>query len=145
MKIVYIWAMKKLVFLILISAFATTAQVQTCDKGCGKITKVEPTTIKGVKPNRALLIFKFVAPGGKPAKNAMKIVLDGRDTLYPKIDDKGISKLTTKPDTHKLKFMVKYWYSVKMENLVFKSDFTYTFLIKYEAKEIGATKSKDAD
>lgn len=137
--------MKKLIFLFLVLILIYSAKAQNCEKGCGKITKVEPTTIKGLKPNRALLVFKFQGPDGKPAKNTMKVIVDSKDTINPKIDKLGTAKITAKPGNHKLKFMAKYWYSVKMDQVSLKADNTYYFLIRYEAKEIGPSKSKDAD
>ena len=146
MRIVYIWAMKKTIFLFLVFAFAANVQAQNCDKGCGKIIKTEHTTLKGIKPNRAVLIFKFQSPGGKPAQCNAKIIVDGKDTIRKLIDKTGITKLTTKPGVHKLKFMVDYWYSIKMNEVTVKADNTYTFLLRFEAKEIGAGgKSKDVD
>ncbi len=121
------------------------ASAQNCEKGCGKVTKVEPTTIKGVKPNRALLIFKYIGPDGKPVKNRIKLILDKKDTLTPNIDKTGTSKLTVAPGAHKLKFKANYWYGVKMEPVPFKTGFTYHFLIRFEAQEIGATKTIEQD
>ncbi|HEX7412940.1 MAG TPA: hypothetical protein VF411_02760, partial [Bacteroidia bacterium] len=120
-------------------------EAQNCEKGCGKITKVEPTKIKGIKPNRALLVFKFQGPDGKPAKSHIKVVVDGKDTLYPKIDLTGTAKVTTKPGSHALKFIANYWYSVKMEQVSVKSETTYNFFVRFEPKEIGAVKSKEKD
>jgi hypothetical protein len=135
---------KKILFLFLIN-FTQAIDAQNYEKGCGKMTKVEPTKIKGVKPNRALLIFRFQGPDGKPAKSHIKVVVDSKDTLHPKIDATGSAKLTTKPGKHKLKFMANYWYSVKMDEVTVKADNTYTLFIRFEAKEIGAAKSKEKD
>jgi hypothetical protein len=137
--------MKKIFFLFLLVNLTHFIDAQNCEKGCGKITKVEPTKIKGVKPNRALLVFRFQGPDGKPAKSRIKVVVDGKDTLHPKIDVTGAAKITTKPGTHSLKFIANYWYSVKMEQIVMKAETTYNLFIRFEAKEIGAVKSKEKD
>ncbi len=137
--------MKKIVLLSLLISLTHFANAQNCEKGCGKITKVEPTKIKGVKPNRALLVFKFQGPDGKPVKSRIKIIVDGKDTMHPKIDVTGTAKITTKPGNHSLKFMANYWYSVKMDQLAFKTETTYNCFIRFEAKEIGASKSKEKD
>jgi len=137
--------MKKIFSLFLLVSFTHFIDAQNCEKGCGKITKAEPTKIKGVKPNRALLVFKFQGPDGKPAKSRIKIIVDGKDTMHPKIDVTGTAKITTKPGNHLLKFMANYWYSVKMDQVSFKAETTYTLFVRFEAKEIGAAKSKDKD
>jgi hypothetical protein len=137
--------MKKIFLLFLLVSLTYIANAQNCEKGCGKITKVEPTKIKGVKPNRALLVFKFQGPDGKPVKSHVKVIVDSKDTLHPKIDVTGTAKVTTKPGTHSLKFMVNYWYSVKMDQLAFKTETTYNLFIRFEPKEIGASKSKEKD
>lgn len=137
--------MKKIIFVFLAFTLAVTSQAQSCIKGCGKIIKVEPTTIKGVKPDRALLVFKYQGPDGKPTKSHIKLILDTKDTLYPTIDKFGSSKLMVKPGKHTLKFKANYWYSVKMEQIPFKDKNTYHILIRFEATEIGATKSKEVD
>ncbi len=136
--------MKKILLLFLLVSFTNIINGQNCEKGCGKITKVEPTKIKGVKPNRALLLFRFQGPDGKPAKSHIKVVVD-KDTMHPKIDATGLAKLTTKPGTHNLKFIANYWYSVKMNEVVVKAETTYNMFIRFEAKEIGASKSKEKD
>src|SRR6185369_3887774 len=100
--------MKKFSLLLSALVLAFNLHAQKCDKGCGKITKVEPTTIKGIKPGRALLDFKFVGPGGMPATKWVKIVVDN-DTVVPVIDKSGGTKLTSKPGAHKLKFKAPYW------------------------------------
>jgi hypothetical protein len=137
--------MKKIFLLFFLISLTHYTDAQNCEKGCGKITKVEPTKIKGVKPNRALLVFKFQGPDGKPVKSHVKVIVDSKDTLHPKIDVTGIAKITTKPGNHSLKFMVNYWYSVKMDQLTFKTETTYNLFIRFEPKEIGATKSKEKD
>jgi hypothetical protein len=135
--------MKKIFLLFLLVSLACFADAQNCEKGYGKITKVEPTKIKGVKPNRALFIFNFQGPDGKSAKSHIKVIVDGKDTLHPKIDLAGGAKITVKPGTHALKFMANYWYSVKMNQVVAKAETTYYLFVRFEAKEIGAAKSKD--
>jgi hypothetical protein len=137
--------MKKIFFLLLLANLTYFGYAQNCEKGCGKITKVEPTKIKGVKPNRALLVFRFQGPDGKPAKSHIKVVVDSKDTMHPKIDATGSAKMTTKPCSHSLKFIANYWYSVKMEQVTVKADNTYTVFVRFEAKEIGSTKSKEKD
>lgn len=134
--------MKKLCLLFLLVILKHFSYAQNCEKGCGKITKVEPTKIKGVKPNRALLMFRFQGPDGKPAKSHIKVIVD-KDTMHPKIDATGLAKLTTKPGSHSLKFIANYWYSVKMDQVTVKADNTYSLFIRFEAKEIGAKKDKD--
>lgn len=134
--------MKKIFFVFILINLAYFSKAQNCEKGCGKITKVEPTKIKGVKPNRALLLFRFQGPDGKPAKSHIKVIVD-KDTMHPKIDATGLAKLTTKPGSHSLKFIANYWYTIKMDQVTVKSDNTYNLFIRFEAKEIGATKSKD--
>ena len=134
--------MKKIFLLFLLVNLTHFGYAQNCEKGCGKITKVEPTKIKGVKPNRALLVFRFQGPDGKPAKSHIKVIVD-KDTMHPKIDATGLAKLTTKPGSHSLKFIANYWYSVKMNEVVVKADNTYSLFIRFEAKEIGAKKEKD--
>jgi hypothetical protein len=136
--------MKKIFFLSLLAGLTHFGYAQNCEKGCGKITKVEPTKIKGVKPNRALLLLRFQGPDGKPAKSRIKVIVD-KDTMHPKIDATGLAKLTTKPGTHTLKFIANYWYNVKMDNVAVEAEKTYSIFVRYEAKEIGATKSKDKD
>jgi hypothetical protein len=136
--------MKKIFLLFLLVNLTHFSQAQNCDKGCGKITKVEPTKIKGIKPNRALLAFRFQGPDGKPAKSHIKVIVD-KDTMHPKIDATGLAKLTTKPGSHTLKFIANYWYSVKMDQVTVKADNTYSLFIRFEAKEIGAGKSKEKD
>jgi hypothetical protein len=136
--------MKKIILLFLLISLNHTINAQNCEKGCGKITKVEPTKIKGVKPNRALLLFRFQGPDGKPAKSHIKVVVD-KDTMHPKIDATGLAKLTTKPGTHNLKFIANYWYSVKMNEVAVKAETTYNMFIRFEAKEIGAKKTKGDD
>jgi len=136
--------MKKIFLLSLLISLVHISHAQNCEKGCGKITKVEPTKIKGVKPNRALLLLRFQGPDGKPAKSRIKVIVD-KDTMHPKIDATGLAKITTKPGTHSLKFIANYWYSVKMDNVKVEADKTYSLFIRYEAKEIGATKSKEKD
>ena len=116
--------MKKIFLLSLLVTFIYHTDAQNCEKGCGKITKVEPTKIKGVKPNRALFVFKFQGPDGKPVKSHVKVVVDSKDTLHPKIDVTGTAKVTVKPGTHALKFMVNYWYSVKMDQVSVKAETT---------------------
>lgn len=137
--------MKNLFLLFFLVSFTYAITAQNCEKGCGKITKVEPTKIKGVKPNRALLVLKFQGPDGKPAKSRIKVVVDTKDTMYPKIDVTGTAKITTKPGNHSLKFIGNYWYSIKMDGLSFKTETTYNFFVRFEAKEIGASKSKEKD
>src|SRR5437762_2854878 len=90
-------------FFIIICVISVPCISQTCEKGCGKVTKVEPTTLKGVKPDRALLIFKFTGPTGKPAKTNVKIIID-KDTIVPAIDKTGTTKMTARQGAHKLKF-----------------------------------------
>jgi hypothetical protein len=136
--------MKKIVLFILFVSFSLITNAQNCEKGCGKITKVEPTKIKGVKPNRALLVFRFQGPDGKPAKSHIKVVVD-KDTMHPKIDATGLAKITTKPGPHNLKFIANYWYSVKMNEVAVKAETTYNMFIRFEAKEIGAKKTKGDD
>jgi len=133
--------MKKIFLLLLLAGVINFSQAQNCEKGCGKITKVEPTKIKGVKPNRALLVFKFQGPDGKPAKSHIKVIVD-KDTMHPKIDATGSAKLTTKPGSHSLKFIANYWYSVKMNEVTVKADNTYSVFIRFQAKEIGAGKKE---
>ena len=134
--------MKKISLLFLFLYLSLNATAQNCEKGCGKIIKVEPTKIKGVKPNRALLVFKFQGPSGKPVKSGIKVVVDKKDTLSPKIDVSGSAKITTKPGSHTLHFLVNYWYTVTMEDVSVKADNTYTLFIRFEAKEIGSAKPK---
>src|SRR5436309_2193422 len=76
---------------------------QTCEKGCGKITKVEPTTLKGVRADRALLVFKFQGPDGKPVKSHIKIIIN-KDTIRPVLDKTGSTKMTAAAGVHKIKF-----------------------------------------
>jgi hypothetical protein len=133
--------MKKIFLLLLLVSLTHFNYAQNCEKGCGKITKVEPTKIKGVKPNRALLVFRFQGPDGKPAKSHIKVIVD-KDTMHPKIDATGAAKLTTKPGSHSLKFIANYWYSVKMNEVTVKADNTYSLFIRFEAKEIGAGKKE---
>ncbi|MEO8761325.1 MAG: hypothetical protein ABI448_10560 [Bacteroidia bacterium] len=137
--------MKKIVFVLIVLMISYTTQAQSCDKGCGKLIKTEPTTIKGVKPNRALLIFKYYGPDGKPAKSHMTLILDGKDTLHPTINKLGTSKLMVQPGIHKLKFKANFWYSVKMDKVTVKDKNTYTYLIRFEAEEIGTAKTKGTD
>jgi hypothetical protein len=136
--------MKKICLLFLLISLTHVGYAQNCEKGCGKITKVEPTKIKGVKPNRALLLLRFQGPDGKPAKSRIKVIVD-KDTMHPKIDATGLAKLTTKPGTHTLKFIANYWYTVKMDNVAVEAEKTYSIFVRYEAKEIGATKSKEKE
>jgi hypothetical protein len=135
--------MKKIFSLFFIVSLVHFSRAQNCEQGCGKITKVEPTKIKGVKPNRALLVFRFQGPDNKPAKSHIKVIVDGKDTVHPKIDATGSAKLTTKPGSHSLKFIANYWYSVKMNDVTVKADNTYSLFIRFQAKEIGAKKEKD--
>lgn len=135
--------MKKILALLFVVTLVHFSQAQNCEKGCGKITKVEPTKLKGVKPNRALLAFRFQGPDGKPAKSHIKVIVDSKDTMHPKIDATGLARITTKPGSHTLKFIANYWYSVKMDQVAVKADNTYSIFIRFEAKEIGAKKEKD--
>ncbi len=137
--------MKKIILLFILITFTQAINAQNCEKGCGKIIKTEPTKIKGVKPNRALLIFKFQGPDGKPSKSHIALILDGKDTMHPKIDPTGTAKITAQPGSHSLKFRANYWYSVKMEAIPFKTETTYTILVRFEAKEIGSKKTKNDD
>lgn len=133
--------MKK-VFLILSAFVAFALQAQNCEKGCGKITKVEPTTLKGIKPGRALIEFKFIGPSGKPATKWIKIVVDN-DTVNPVIDNSGITRITSKPGAHKLKFKAPYWYLVSMDQVNVKDKMTYHILVKFQPEEIiGGTRTK---
>lgn len=135
--------MKKFLVLLLV-AFSYTASSQGCEKGCAKIAKTEPTTIKGIKPDRALLIFKFLGPNNKPARTLIKIVVDN-DTVHPVIDKNGTTKLTSRPGPHKLKFKGPYWYTVKTD-VTLKSKLTYYINVKFEAQElIGGKREKDKD
>ena len=135
----------KNIFAFILITLAFKAVAQTNPKGYGKITKVAPTTQKGIKPNRALLVFNFQGPDGKAAKSHIKVVVD-KDTVYPKIDPKtGIAKLTTTPGSHSLKFMANYWYSVKMNDVQFKDKNTYNLFIRFEAREIGMGKAGKDD
>lgn len=136
--------MKRIVFVIVAFLFTSVAFSQNCEKGCGKITKVEPTTLKGVKPDRALLVFKFNGPDGRAVKSKVKIIVDN-DTVFPVLDKFGSTKITSKPGPHKLKFKVDWWYTVKMEQVVLKAKNTYYLTIRFEAKEIGGSKPKDDD
>ncbi|HXB41810.1 MAG TPA: hypothetical protein VNZ49_14815 [Bacteroidia bacterium] len=137
--------MKKILLpLLLICAVNATSFSQNCEKGCGKITKVEPTTLKGIKPDRALLIFKFQGPGGKPAKSHIKIIVD-KDTIIPVLDKFGSTKITSKPGEHKLKFKANWWYTVKMNSVILTAQKTYTIFVRFEAEEIGGSKPKDDD
>jgi hypothetical protein len=136
--------MKNIFFLFLLVNLTHFSYAQNCEKGCGKITKVEPTKIKGIKPNRALLVFRFQGPDGKPAKSHIKVIVD-KDTMHPKIDATGLAKITAKPGSHSLKFIANYWYSVKMNEVTVKADNTYSLFIRFEAKEIGDKKSKERD
>jgi hypothetical protein len=134
--------MQKLFFFFAITLLALNVHAQKCDKGCAKVTKVSPTTIKGLKPNRALLEFKFVGPGGRPATKWIKIVLDN-DTIVPQIDVNGTTKLTSKPGPHKLKFKAPYWYVVHMDQVILKDKMTYQILVKFASEEIvGGTRTK---
>ena len=138
--------MKKILWLISWLLALNSIQAQTNSKGFAKINKVSPTTQKGIKPNRALLIFNFQGPDGKAAKSHIKVVVDSKDTVYPKIDPKtGIAKLTTTPGDHSLKFMANYWYSVKMNKVSFKDKNTYNLFIRFEAREIGMGKAGQDD
>ena len=137
--------MKKIILLFLLISFTQVSSAQNCEKGCGKIIKTEPTKIKGVKPNRALLIFKFQGPDGKPSKSHIMLIIDGKDTMHPKIDPTGTAKITTMPGNHSLKFKANFWYSVKMEQLSFKTETTYTIFVRFEAKEIDTKKTKGDD
>ena len=136
--------MKKFVFIFLATAFYLKASAQGCEKGCARITKTEPTTNKKIKADRALLIFKFYGPGGKPAKSFIKIIVD-KDTIVPVIDKTGSTKITAKPGLHKLKFKALWWYTVKMSEVNLSAQKTYSILVKFEAEEIGAGKLKDVD
>ena len=136
--------MKKIILVFFLIIAGKEINAQGCEKGCGKITKVEPTKIKGVKPNRALLVFRFQGPDGKPAKSHIKVIVD-KDTMHPKIDATGLAKLTTKPGSHNLKFVANYWYSVKMKDVAVKAETTYNMFIRFEAKEIGAKQTKGDD
>jgi hypothetical protein len=134
--------MQKISLFIITVFFAVNLQAQNCAKGCAKVTKVSPTTIKGLKPNRALLEFKFVGPAGRPATKWIKIVLDN-DTISPQVDITGTTKLTSKPGPHKLKFKAPYWYIVSMDQLVLKDKMTYQILVKFASEEIiGGTRTK---
>lgn len=133
--------MKKII-LILAGLASFSLAAQNCENGCGKITKVEPTTNPKVRADRALLIFKFVGPNNKPAKSRIKIVVD-KDTVVPVLDKFGSTKITSKPGNHKLRFKAPWWYTVKMDQVVLKEKNTYTILIKFEAEEIGGSKPKD--
>ena len=130
--------------IIIICLICAPVFSQNCEKGCGKITKVAPTTNKKIKADRALLIFKFYGPGGKPAKSHIKIIVD-KDTIVPVIDKTGSTKITAKPGEHKLKFKAPWWYTVKMNSVILSGQKTYSILVKFEAEEIGAGKSKDDD
>src|SRR5947209_16408894 len=107
----HIYANKLRSFLIIvICTISAPSYSQGCEKGCAKITKVEPTTLKGVKPDRALLVFKFFGPTGKPAKSNLKIIVD-KDTIMPVMDKTGSTKMTAREGAHKLKFKAPYWYT----------------------------------
>jgi len=135
--------MQKIFLIILCAILATGMQAQKCDKGCGKITKTEPTTNKKIKPNRALLNFKFVGPTGKPATKWVKIVVDN-DTVVPVLDKNGATKITSTPGPHTLKFKAPWWYTVSMNQVMLKDKTTYHILVKFEAEEIiGGTRKKD--
>ncbi len=136
--------MKKLIFLFFATAFCCNGIAQDCAKGCGKITKVEPTTNKSIKADRALLIFKFQGPTGKPAKSHLKIIVD-KDTIVPVLDKFGSTKITSKPGEHKLKFKAPWWYTVKMNQVILTAKKTYTIFVRFEAEEIGGSKPKDRD
>ncbi len=136
--------MKKLIFLFTAAFLSVGLNAQNCEKGCAKITKTEPTTLKGIKPDRALLVFKFLGPNNKPAKTLIKIVVD-KDTVYPVVDKNGITKITSKAGPHKLKFKGPYWYTVKT-NVTLKEKLTYYINVKFEAAEmIGGKREKDDD
>jgi len=138
--------MKKIILLFLLISLQQVIKAQNCEKGCGKIIKVEPTKIKGVKPNRSLLVFKFHGPDGKPTKSPITLIIDGKDTMHPKIDPTGTAKITVMPGSHTFKYKANFWYSVKMEGLVpFKTETTYTIFVRFEAKEIDAKKTKGDD
>ena len=134
--------MKKIFLIILICTVCAPIIAQTCEKGCGKITKVEPTTLKGVRADRALLVFKFQGPDGKPVKSHIKIIIN-KDTIRPVLDKTGSTKMTTAAGIHKIKFKANWWYTVKMENVSLKVKNTYYFFIRFEAEEIGGSKPKD--
>lgn len=136
--------MRKIIILLFAVALAAAASAQKCDKGCGKITKVEPTTNPKIRTDRALLNFKFVGPDGRPVKSKVKIVIDA-DTISPVLDKNGATKMTATGGPHKLKFKVNWWYTVKMEQVSLKVKNTYHFLVKFEAKEIGGSKPSDDD
>lgn len=134
--------MQKIASLLFVAMLTVNLQAQNCAKGCGKITKAEPTTMKGLKPNRALLEFKFVGPSGTPATKWIKIVVDS-DTITPTVDKTGMTKMTAKPGSHKLKFKAPYWYVVNMDQVVLKDKMTYHILVKFQSEEvIGGTRPK---
>lgn len=134
--------MQKIIPFVIAAFLTCNLHAQKCDKGCAKVTKVSPTTVKGLKPNRALLEFKFVGPGGMPATKWIKIVVDN-DTISPQMDKNGTTKLTSKPGPHKLKFKAPYWYVVSMDQLVLKDKMTYQILVKFASEEIiGGTRPK---
>lgn len=133
-------------FTLLLAAFflAGALPAQDCAKGCGKIVKVEPTKNPKVKPDRALLIFKFVGPDGQPVKSKVKIIID-TDTLSLAPDQSGTTKMTSTAGRHKLKFKVNWWYTVNMDQVSLKVRNTYHFLVRFEAKEITGGKPTDDD
>jgi hypothetical protein len=136
--------MRKIAFLVLIAVFAAAGHAQKCDKGCGKITKVEPTKNPKIRQDRALLNFKFVGPDGGPVKSKVKIIIDS-DTIVPVLDKFGGTKMTAAGGPHKIRFKVNWWYTVKMDQVSLKVKNTYHFLVKFEAKEIGGSKPTDDD
>lgn len=134
--------MRKLFFLLICGMMVSSSIAQKCDKGCGKITKVEPINNANIRPDRALLVFKFLGPGGKPATKWVKIVVDN-DTVVPTIDATGSTKITSKSGAHKLKFKAPYWYLVTMDKVVLKNQMMYNILVRFEAEEIiGGTRRK---
>ena len=132
----------KLFFILIICIISISSFSQNCEKGCGKITKVEPTTNPKVRADRALLVFKFQGPDGKPVKSHVKIIFDN-DTIKPVLDKTGSTKMTGAAGNHKIKFKADWWYSVTMSSVSLKVKNTYYFFVRFEAKEIMGKGGKD--
>jgi hypothetical protein len=136
--------MQKMFSLVAALFFSASLGAQNCDKGCGKITKVEATTNPKIRADRALLVFNFQGPNGKPAKSHIKIVVD-KDTIAPELDKFGSTKITSTAGSHKLRFKANWWYTVKMDKVTLKAKNTYYIQVRFEAEEIGGSKPKDTD
>lgn len=126
-----------ILILLLSSVFSCLAQTKKNEIKSGKKSSYtvlkEPNT--NMKKGKCMFNIKFVGVDGTPHKSGARLIFNN-DTIFPKIDAKGVYHDWINEGKYKITAFVPYWQDVITDSILFKKNQIITIRLKFEAIEL---------